>query len=444
MSRKEKTQEQIVPCCPQLYSAAACDVLQYQYRLKYPVTVGTTAARQTVQVEVIITTRLERCPGPLALGDLAYSTTILPGEKVRLFTADRRTRFTYDSESKLSYRSEQTQEEHYYMSGMDEYMTDLTVRDSVNSTNTTKGHSDSHESTSGVLETIFTSPSVNVKGSYDAESASDFMRELTQHAEASHRRSEEATRTASSTSIGEVQTRTHQEGESQDNYEAASREFSNPNRCHAVTYYFYKINKTQTVRFSIVSIEKRVIDPAADTRVTNNAFTTRGNISTLPATIVATNPKRLELESMARQSVAAETRPQTTTAAGVAGIATHATVAVNLQPISLNVRRQAVTAVGAQLAEAGLVDAQTGEITEKTKKLSFEIQSALPTPGFLVKGCLDACDVCEEARKLEIELELEKKKLENELLKRQIELLDKAQEYRCCPQAATESTTPLP
>jgi hypothetical protein len=100
--------------------------------------------------------------------------------------------------------------------------------------------------------------------------------------------------------------------------------------------------------------------------------------------------------------------------------------------------------VGAQLAEAGLVDAQTGEITEKTKKFSFEIQSALPTPGFLVKGCLDACDICEEARKQEIELELERKKLENELLKRQIELLDKAQEYRCCPQAATESTTPPP
>jgi hypothetical protein len=33
----------------------------------------------------------------------------------------------------------------------------------------------------------------------------------------------------------------------------------------------------------------------------------------------------------------------------------------------------------------------------------------------------------------EIELDLERKRLENELMKRRIELLDKEQEYRCCP-----------
>ncbi len=36
-----------------------------------------------------------------------YSTTLLPGEQVRLATTDRRSRFSFDSESKLSYRSEQ-------------------------------------------------------------------------------------------------------------------------------------------------------------------------------------------------------------------------------------------------------------------------------------------------------------------------------------------------
>jgi hypothetical protein len=41
--------------------------------------------------------------------------------------------------------------------------------------------------------------------------------------------------------------------------------------------------------------------------------------------------------------------------------------------------------------------------------------------------------VCEHSLEREIELELARKHLENELLKRQIELLDKAQEYRCCP-----------
>jgi hypothetical protein len=50
-----------------------------------------------------------------------------------------------------------------------------------------------------------------------------------------------------------------------------------------------------------------------------------------------------------------------------------------------------------------------------------------------VRGCINDCDICEPARRKEIELDLERKALENQLLKRQIDLLDKAQEYRCCP-----------
>ena len=38
----------------------------------------------------------------------------------------------------------------------------------------------------------------------------------------------------------------------------------------------------------------------------------------------------------------------------------------------------------------------------------------------------------------EIELELERKRLENEKLKREIELLDQAQQYRCCPVGEAE------
>jgi uncharacterized protein YuzB (UPF0349 family) len=64
---------------------------------------------------------------------------------------------------------------------------------------------------------------------------------------------------------------------------------------------------------------------------------------------------------------------------------------------------------------------------------SFEKTSSLPTPGILVKGCLDECSICEASLEQEIELELQKKELENKLLQRQIDLLDKSQEYRCCP-----------
>jgi hypothetical protein len=61
----------------------------------------------------------------------------------------------------------------------------------------------------------------------------------------------------------------------------------------------------------------------------------------------------------------------------------------------------------------------------------------------LVQGCLDDCDMCEPAVMRAIELDLQRKALENELLKRRIELLDQAQEYRCCPLPQELRATPL-
>ena len=106
--------------------------------------------------------------------------------------------------------------------------------------------------------------------SYDASSASKLARNLTQHADSSSRHVEVGTRAASHTSVGEVQTRAHSEGESEDQYESSSRVFSNPNRCHALTFLFYKLNKCQTVRWELVGIERRVLDPAAPTGVELN------------------------------------------------------------------------------------------------------------------------------------------------------------------------------
>jgi hypothetical protein len=51
----------------------------------------------------------------------------------------------------------------------------------------------------------------------------------------------------------------------------------------------------------------------------------------------------------------------------------------------------------------------------------------------IVKGCLDECNVCEPELVRRHELELARLDLQNQLLKRQIELLEQSQEYRCCP-----------
>jgi hypothetical protein len=206
---EQQAQKLAVPCCPELDADRACDAIDFHYRLIHNPTVVVNDRAQRVSVEVLIHVRLERCSGPLALGDLVYSTTLLPGEKVRLFTTDRRTRFTYDSTTELSYRQEQTSEERYYMAAMSDLMSDVTVRDESRATNQRHGETDAHGETSGFLSTIFSGPSVDVRGSYNAESTSEFFRELSQHAQASSHRSVEATRAASSVSVGEFQSRTH-------------------------------------------------------------------------------------------------------------------------------------------------------------------------------------------------------------------------------------------
>ena len=73
--------------------------------------------------------------------------------------------------------------------------------------------------------------------------------------------------------------------------------------------------------------------------------------------------------------------------------------------------------------------------------ISFEKKSSLPTPGVLVKGCLDDWAICEPNLEQEIALDLNRKELQNKLLERQIELLDKSQEYRCCPAGSVADTT---
>ena len=439
----EPPQRIFPPCCPDLQPSDNCDVLDFQYRQLYPVTVGDQ--RRPVTVEVILNVRLERCSGPLTLGDLVYSTTLFPGERVRLFTSDRRNRFTFDSSSQVSYRHEQSQEEHFYMSSWSDFMSDLTVRDSGRSTNTNRGHFDTHAGTSGVLESIFGGPSIDVSGNYNSSSTSEFLRELSQHARSSHRRAEMGSRAASSISIGEVQTRTHSEGQSEDHFESSSRVFSNPNKCHAITFFFYRINKTQTVKFTLESIERRVIDPAADTRVTNNTFVSRGEVAVIPSGVLATDSKRPEVERLAQ--TAANLEQQQTAATRLAfnpalgGLAQATFIPKpGVDPLSAEIRADALKAVDADLVKVGLLDKIGGNVTkQKVTEISFESKFSLPTPGVFVRGCLDECNICEPALDKEIELDLERKRLENERLKREIELMDIDQQHRCCPDGEEEA-----
>ena len=116
-----------LPCCPDMTPDDTCDILDFHYRLNYPVT--PRGAQNPIIVEVKLHFRLTRCPGPLVLGNLLYTNTLLPGEKVRLFTSDRRTKFTYDSTSRVSYRNTQTSEESFWAHQMSDMLFDTSSRD---------------------------------------------------------------------------------------------------------------------------------------------------------------------------------------------------------------------------------------------------------------------------------------------------------------------------
>jgi hypothetical protein len=175
---------------------------------------------------------------------------------------------------------------------------------------------------------------------------------------------------AHSVSIGDVSTRTHAEGQSEDQYESSSREFSNENNCHAISYIFYRLNKKQTLKFELVSIDETI------------SLQSGPNIAGLPTTITPA------------------------------------------------VRQEILKELIAELESVGILDAN-GNVSETLKKkFGFEMHFSLPTAGIQVKGCLDTCDTCEPERE-------RYHKLQNDLLQRQIDLLDQSQEYRCCPVGPT-------
>ena len=289
-------------CCLDLPRDTACDVLDFRYRLTHQTTVRDGDRQVNVPVEVVITARLERCPGPMVLGDLVYTTTLLPGEKVRLFTSDRKSQFVYDSESKVSYRNQYASEERTFLGSMSHDLSTFHMRDETASSSSGGSSGGGLGGVLGAIGAVLTGGLSLIGGNHNGGTTSDFVHELSEHAESSSHRAEVATRAVSSISIGEVQTRNHSQGESEDHFESSSREFSNPNRCHAISFSFYQVNKTQTVRFTLLSVNRRVLDPIGRVSIdkVGRAFT--GATSVVPHLVLSTDKDRLEQESVDRRS----------------------------------------------------------------------------------------------------------------------------------------------
>lgn len=433
MEYEDKTEISALKCCPPLAACENCDSLDIRYRLPFRPQID---GKNIVPVEVTLHFRFERCSGELTLGDLAYSTTLLPSERVHLFTSDRNSRWSFDSETNLAYRHETTSEEAFLVAGIANAMSDLTVVESGAAISSYSESAVSGGGGAGIDLGIIEIGGSVAASSFSAVSASQFARNYSRHAESSSRHVEAGIRAASSTSVGEVERRTHSEGESESHFESSSRLFSNPNRCHALTFLFYKLYKCQTLSFELVAIERRVDDPAAPTAPVRTPYNPSGKLTVLPKTVLATSANRLDLERNARIS-AAETH-QTNAKFSRLGLFESQSFtnisAILAQPIPPDLQDAALKAVDKELADEGLLDPKTFELSEKARaEFCWVRKATLPTAGIIVKSCLDECNVCEPTLEEEIRLELDHKKLENELLKKQISLLEKSQEYRCCP-----------
>ncbi|PWT97688.1 MAG: hypothetical protein C5B51_30860 [Terriglobia bacterium] len=429
-----------VPCCPVLEPCKCCDRLDFRYRLPFRPTVQTAAGQgnQTVPVEVTLVFRFERCPGPMSLGDLMYSTTLFPGEKVNMFTSDRHSRFYFDSESQLSYRHETTSEESYFMSGFANSLSQLSLLDQGSQSSSYHSSSVGGGGGAGIDLGFFSIGGSVSASSYDANAASAFARSLTQFAESSSSHVESGVRAAASTSVGEVSTRTHTSGESEDQYESSSRTFSNPNHCHAITFFFYRINKCQKLTFRLIAIERRVIDPAAPTGAQLNPPAPDTGVSVIPGAVLGTAKVRLDAEQSGRTSVTQADAFNSATTGVTARTQLLTAVAVAPAPLPVAVRNAALAAADADLQAQGLLDKNGNPSPDAVKQFSWEKDICLPTPGLLVKGCLDDCNICEPEVEQKIQLELKRLDLENQLLQKKIDLLEKSQEYRCCPPSEVE------
>lgn len=436
MADEPKPQEAMIPCCPELIKDDHCDVISFSRVLNYPTTV-TAASNRRVMVEVVLRFKFSRCTLGLTLGDPVFSTTLLPGEKVKLSTTDRRSRFTYDSETKLSYRSEQISEEQYYMTAVQKYMADASAAQSGQAENSSDSKWDFHGDADGSINPFSLSASASTKagGSHNSHSVSDYLNEQKSHVQSSAMQAASATHKAHSVSIGEVSSRTNIEGTSEEHFEASSREFSNYNKCHAVTYMFYRLNKKQKIKFELVSIERRVLDDNAPIGGVLQPTDKKIPIALVPQDIPATVTikKATELAAMGNFNAnSAGLQFASYSAAASPNVFNRGTSFLSDSnfgtPIDGTVRESALKQVDEELIAKNLID-RTGKVTNETKQqIEFESELSLPTPGIILKGCLDDCDVCEPLVK-------ERMQLENDLLRKQIDLLEKSQEYRCCPPA---------
>lgn len=387
-----------IPCCPELIKDDNCDEIYFTRTLNYPIRYN---EKLTFNGQLILSFRLRRCSKGLVLGDPVYTTTLLPGEKVRLLSTDKRTKFKYDAESHTSYRNEQLSEENYFMTATQEYFSQYENSQEETGTSSNRGHWDFKGEVEGSVSILGmgASASTNEKYNYDNSSAYDYLLKQSSNMKSSATQAANVTQAAHSLSIGEVNTKQSIEGSTEEQYESSSRVFENDNKAHAVNYLFYRLNKKQVIQFELIKIERIV------------------HISTTPTMLATIAPEHITPRYYSNTKKANISKEEKSSVIAEFSI---------LRPSLSTLRNYLDDLFKKELIEAKFIE-ENEKITEFLRdKVEFRYEFSLPTAGIIVKGCMDECNTLEPERERYY-------KLQNDLLEKQIALLEKSQEYRCCP-----------
>jgi len=395
-----------------------CDIsiLTYRYNLRV----------DNRLVECTLRYRVERCTEGYVLGDLLHSMTLFPGEEVFLSVRSRNSiaRFTENtsfSASQISRSSDRIWMETYknLATNFSESSADVLKTSAHSEFSQTNVGASGGVNILGIVK--IGGGASHVSGDFDASSSSEFFHELNQHLQSSFHQTNQVVRDTSSVSLTQVNSHRDTTVETHDELEVSTRRFKNINECHTMTHYFYQVAKRQRVKIELVEHSCRAVNEFASSAVSMKPI----EVSIAANQQVVSNPEQAE---PGIKAAAVEVQPAF---ASISAVTRDQLLLQNVNRVSFAAFQEAEKARKAALAKAEKIMAALPDVK------TFEQISIIPTEALYVQSELGDCLLCEPYVVAKHELELERLKLKNRKLRREIELLDKAQEYRCCDDEET-------
>jgi hypothetical protein len=405
----------VLSCPPRKWEREnICDISILTYR--FTLRIG------DIPVECVSRYRVERCTEDYVLSDLLHSTTLFPGEEVYMSVRNRHSvsRFTEDKSYSASQVSRSS--DRIWMETFKNLATDFDQ--STSSSLTTSAHSDFSKGSVGGggginigIAKIGASGSYTT-GSFDANSSREFVSELHNHLRSTFHQTNQVARDSASVSLTEVNSHREIASEQNDELKVSTRRFKNINKCHTMTHYFYQIAKRQRVKIELIERSCRAVNDQANTAV-------------------IMKPMSLSLAS--NQFIPAEQPKVGTSDAPVFNTlaAVQPGLALSRDQLTLQNVNRIATAVFDQAAQArAAAVAKADALVAKLPGFEpYERVSIIPTEALYVESELGDCALCEPFVLVQHELELERMKLQNRKLRREIELLEQYKDYRCCDDA---------